>query len=466
MRIDKNDYEQIDLSKLETDTENDLDFQNELLNFDLDKGTTKDIDNYRVKKLLISDITINGFKNITNLNIKLEKADEVEKAKSIIILGDNGSGKTSILQAITLTLLGSGAEDIISRLSLKPKFFLRRKDYNYIEKCNVKIKLTTDNEDVEKLELNKENFLWNNNGRKLPILAYGATRLLSKSRISKQKYKGLRIDNLFKPTSRLVNAEVWLKRLYKKNLRAFKIVADDILRKILVLDENQKIEKNHHNKIVIDDIPINQWSAGNKSVTALVCDILMAMSELWKDYELKNITDYTAIVLIDEIELHLHPSWKIKIFQLLRDTFPEIQFIITTHDPLCLRGAEKGEVHIIRKNNNKTEIIQKDIPNGNFIDQLLTGDWFRLNSTLDKETLGLMENHRLLAIKQNLSMEEKNEMLEYEKELYKALGVFADNTYFGIYKQVLKDLQLDKEENELSEQEINSVKNKFKELLK
>ena len=47
-------------------------------------------------------------------------------------------------------------------------------------------------------------------------------------------------------------------------------------------------------------------------------------------------------MLIDEVELHMHPSWQRKVLSVLRETFPNIQFIITTHSPIVLSEADEN----------------------------------------------------------------------------------------------------------------------------
>lgn len=74
-----------------------------------------------------------------------------------------------------------------------------------------------------------------------------------------------------------------------------------------------------------------QLSDGEKSYIALVCDIArkMAMANPRSDYPLER----SAIVMIDEIELHLHPEWQMGVVDHLKKTFPRVQFFLTTHSP-------------------------------------------------------------------------------------------------------------------------------------
>jgi len=56
-----------------------------------------------------------------------------------------------------------------------------------------------------------------------------------------------------------------------------------------------------------------------------------------------------AIVFIDELDAHLHPTWQRKILGMLRSTFPNIQFIVAAHSPLVVAGCKRGEVTVLRR---------------------------------------------------------------------------------------------------------------------
>ena len=98
-----------------------------------------------------------------------------------------------------------------------------------------------------------------------------------------------------------------------------------------------------------------------------------------------------GVVLIDEIEAHLHPRWKMQVMTSLRNALPNMTFIVTTHDPLCLRGMRRGEVVVLQRTAGDSEdrpvrIEQMtDLPDMTAmrVDQLLTSDLFQLFSTTD-----------------------------------------------------------------------------------
>ena len=80
-------------------------------------------------------------------------------------------------------------------------------------------------------------------------------------------------------------------------------------------------------------IPVNQLSDGYKSTMSLVADIAYRMAVLNPQLlgDVCNETD--GIVLIDEVDLHLHPKWQQRILGDLTEIFPKVQFIISTHAP-------------------------------------------------------------------------------------------------------------------------------------
>lgn len=90
------------------------------------------------------------------------------------------------------------------------------------------------------------------------------------------------------------------------------------------------------------ELRIEQMSDGYKIITAMVSDIAARMAQA--NPHLENPLESPGVVLIDEIDLHLHPRWQREVLDKLHGTFPNIQFIVTTHSPTLLMGAEKAQV--------------------------------------------------------------------------------------------------------------------------
>ena len=97
-----------------------------------------------------------------------------------------------------------------------------------------------------------------------------------------------------------------------------------------------------------EKIAVEQLSAGVRIVLGMVADVAYRCCKLnpslGKDAALKT----PGIVLIDEIELHLHPAWQQKILPILRKTFPCVQFIATTHSPQVVSSVPKESIRLLR----------------------------------------------------------------------------------------------------------------------
>jgi predicted ATP-binding protein involved in virulence len=92
-------------------------------------------------------------------------------------------------------------------------------------------------------------------------------------------------------------------------------------------------------------LDVLQLSQGEKSLMALVGDIARRLAMM--NPTLENPLHGTGIVLIDEIEMHLHPRWQRSVITNLQNTFPNCQFIITTHSPQVLSSVKKEEIFIL-----------------------------------------------------------------------------------------------------------------------
>lgn len=95
-----------------------------------------------------------------------------------------------------------------------------------------------------------------------------------------------------------------------------------------------------------EKFPVRMLSDGEKGIISLVADIAYRMALLNPDL-LDRILETPGVVLIDEIDLHLHPSWQKKIVQDLMCIFPNIQFVMTTHSPSILVNVPKENIWIL-----------------------------------------------------------------------------------------------------------------------
>lgn len=105
-------------------------------------------------------------------------------------------------------------------------------------------------------------------------------------------------------------------------------------------------------KMYKDKSPISvlHLSQGEKSLMALVGDVARRLIMLNPGRD--NALEGQGVVMVDEIDLHLHPEWQQKVVGRLRKTFPNIQFILTTHSPQVLSTVKNENIRVVDRNNN------------------------------------------------------------------------------------------------------------------
>ncbi len=139
-----------------------------------------------------------------------------------------------------------------------------------------------------------------------------------------------------------------------KNVRE---VVDNVLRfsgwQRLHYDANTKeLAIRHQEKGVM---PVNMLSDGVKSMLAMTADIAYRCAKL-NPHLSKPHQETEGIVLIDEVDMHLHPKWQQTVLQDLQNAFPKIQFIVTTHSPQVLSTVKRESIRLIGKNTQGDDI--------------------------------------------------------------------------------------------------------------
>lgn len=134
--------------------------------------------------------------------------------------------------------------------------------------------------------------------------------------------------------------------------------------------------------------PLRALSSGYEAVIAMSVDLIHMLFQRWE-----SLRSAEGVVLLDEIGAHLHPRWKMRIVESLRRAFPRVQFIATTHEPLCLRGLHQGEILVMQRQpleeGASRGVVEPFHPSQDVaelrVDQLLTSRMFGLYSTLDPD---------------------------------------------------------------------------------
>lgn len=339
-------------------------------------------------------------------NLEIDFGQDV--ASWTMLLGENGHGKTTVLRAIAYGLMGDAAR---GRLRLDLDEWIRHAE------ADAEICLWLDGErEPRVLRLRRGRGSAEVIGPDVPaaIAAYGAGRLpplRGRTGLPRRYRVRPRIENLFDPHAELMPATQWLLSL---DDATFDFAARSIRR--LLLEPESTVLYREGSHVMLDrgpeSRPLDHLSDGYRSVLTLAADLMSAFLMRFGSLDAAE-----GILLIDELSAHLHPRWQMRIVRAFKEAFPRLQVVATTHDPLCLRGLEEGEVVVLRRDARRRvySLPQEEVPpvRGLRVDELLTSEIFGLNSTVDEEVDGLFDlyydllatrndSHRLEQVREQL----------------------------------------------------------------
>ena len=105
-------------------------------------------------------------------------------------------------------------------------------------------------------------------------------------------------------------------------------------------------------------MPLNVLSQGTQSIIQMLAHLLIGYAEYY-DYPV-DLEDKPGILIIDEIDAHLHPSWQRRIIPTLTKHFPELQIFCSTHSPLMLAGSKEGQVQLLTRDDHGKVVVSKN----------------------------------------------------------------------------------------------------------
>ena len=352
--------------------------------------------------MFVKSVTIENLKGFKDLHFDFERPDGSYPGWTIFV-GGNASGKSSLLKGISLALMGpdAGRQLLGSTVGWI---------HNEERRAEAKLNLVWDNEhDTFKLGgnlprgsfeasvrwviENKETSIplfrsvekrnargtriqtpergpWSANSAGWFSAGYGPMRRLSGSSSESIRYTvggGVitRFVTLFREDAALSESESWLKTNHSRYLETQRQEIQELVQGVSallsdnLLPNNMKISRVTVDHVFIIDaneveLPMRDISDGCRSIYATLLDLVHGMYEV---YGIEGLFQYKdnggvvvnrpGVVLIDEIESHLHPEWQRNIGFWLKNHFPNVQFLVTTHSPLICQAADENGIFVL-----------------------------------------------------------------------------------------------------------------------
>lgn len=355
----------------------------------------------------LSRIRIENFKAIETLDLDMPPRPQggVSRAAALLILGENAAGKSTVLEAVALAMMPDDARhrllDQPQRYLLNPQF-MGDAETPAKQAAQIILDFVADGKPAQvAATLSAGGMTVQRGASDLPaVFAYGAYRHYLDGVRRPGPDRG--VVSLFRSDRVLSNPRDWLLRMPADRFN--EVIA--ALRFVFGVDFDA-IRRNETDCIVITrtagvetETPLLAVSSGFRTVLALVCDVLRWLIEARATRHLR-LEEMPALILIDEVEAHLHPRWKMAIVDGLRRALPTATFLVTTHDPLCLRRAAPEEVRVVTRSAAEgrsnlpvlVEALDRLPEMGTLtVDQLLTADFFGLGDTDDPATVAALEN--------------------------------------------------------------------------
>lgn len=385
----------------------------------------------------ISTIELTDFALFDHLEIKLDPRPE--RGQWVLVLGENGRGKSTLLRALALAFGGVNVAQAALADYTAPLIRFQRTE----ARCNVKSVLGDFLLSITKEDRGEIASADPPNGARPPVFGYGCRRGSALGGNAPATLASLLSDvvTLFRPSADLYPAQPWLADLkrsassgpkedhvYQTVIQKLCAPMPDVDRLDVVGNEVWAIAPKLGGRV-----PLAALSDGYLTTLGWLVDMVARWlhwaGQVGESTEGDFFERMEGLVLIDEIDLHLHPRWQRTIVKSLKDTFPRLSFIATTHNPLTLIGAEAGEIVVLRDAADKSgriEAKQFDLPAGIRADRILTGEWFGLPYTVDYDTIALIEKHQQMLLRGVPQDDPDREALE--EKLAQRYGGYADTS--------------------------------------
>ena len=372
----------------------------------------------------VTKISINSIRDIRDTVIELSD----KEAKNLIVTGPNGSGKTSLLEALWLNITNmlqrdssvspmSGLDVDFSNLDKMREAYLQGEYIVSYYKDKRNYEVASEN-GARKVELKDTYTVSESPGE--DFVEYIKTLIIQENMYRNQQENAGVADGL---RQRMDRVKTMLRNIYDNDAIDFDF---DIANMNLRIKEPER-----------EPYGFNELASGYAAILSVVLDLMMRMEN-----KVTDAYDLPGIVMIDEVAAHLHLAMQRNVFKYLTDLFPNIQFIVTTNSPFVLNSVENAVIYDLgSKLRVGSEAGLSKLPYSGIVE-----GYFGV-SELSAKLKAQFERYKELARKNDLTDDDYEELGTLESTLdnipdFLALGIMAD------FRQIQAELQA-REEGEV-----------------
>jgi predicted ATP-binding protein involved in virulence len=390
--------------------------------------------------MFLRSVRIKNFRGFGDLSMSFVDTDEATGRESVrktsILVGNNGTGKSNLLKAIGLVTAGRSA---LAELLGDPSSWIQnRKTF-----CQIDASLSTQKGEVRKISLRidrgdkKHEVLDKNQStlgeldnalehaeRSYFVLGYGASRRLNSNRTpargsSFSESRARCLATLFNSDALLHSIEAWAMDLdYQKDRKAMSVI-QGVLSTFLRDVKFEKIDKKQRQLMFRTSdgiVPLAYLSDGYQNVAAWIGDLLFRVTETFEDYTKPLHT--RGLLLVDEIDLHLHPVWQKELLDFLQRQLPKLQIVATTHSPITAQQAGVNELFFLKRNGKASALHQfSGDPRELLLHQIVMSEVFGMKSDESANVEKMKGKLVKLRGVERLSSKQSSEKSRLEKEV-------------------------------------------------
>jgi hypothetical protein len=363
--------------------------------------------------MFLRNILLENVRSLESCELSFDGADGGPRRRTLL-LGENGTGGTTILRSIALLLAGG---DALAELVPIPDRWIRagRKSCRMVatvmdesgrsHQLEIGIKKGDDTGTMVRRNRPSLEALGNESRRGYLTVGYGISRRSNSDAGGTppgEIYTDARarsVGSLFSSESVLHPLEEWALD-FDARIKSGGAVVRELLADLLPGAPLHAIDRRNGRltfRTPDGILPLEQLSDGYRSVAAWIGDLLYRITETLDDP--RRPMRAHGLLLVDEIELHMHPLWQRRFLLYLEERFPNLQIVATTNSPLIAHQARSGEIFVLRRDSADAAPIPQRYegdPSRMMIHQLLASPLFGLDTVDSAPVEQLRMEHRAL----------------------------------------------------------------------